>query len=281
MPPPPVLEVGVADFAATLRLTRFDCRFVLPLSLDTGPGLPARVRGAWGHALKRRADMGDAEAAAALAVLFGMGNNGQKPFHIEADDEGAELAIGLTLIGMADRWRDVAFESFAAALCDPPGLAHGAGANAKRKPLRMIGAAWRRTDGSLLMQPDQPLRLNFLTPFRTGPADRMIVDHSYLLVAAAQRSIAMARWSGLSLIAGLGEVRDLGRAIQYDDSGLRPVAWSRNSSRQGGCAKAMNGFAGHLLLLRYPEQVTTLLQLAEALHVGAQTSLGLGRFKFF
>jgi hypothetical protein len=276
--PPPVCPVDLATFARIIRVTRLTLRFLTPAFFDAGPSLPGRIRGAWGHALTGLSARGLGEADTVRAMVFEMTGSAQKPFCIAAEEQGENLQISLTLFGVADCHRSICFDSLIAGLTEGDGLAQVNTPGATRRPLRLLGADWTRRDGLDPFPVTGSARLLFRTPFKIGPRDTLGATWSDIWVSAAVRASAMARWSGLDLPPDKSGVRTLARAMRYQADALEPVRWDRWSSRNPGQRKVMMGMTGPLVIDRWPDELTPLLHLGQALHVGASTSFGLGRY---
>lgn len=268
------------------RTTTLEALFALPADFDEGPSLPGRIRGAWGVRLARWTAGGRADAAALREGGFGPAPvwRGQRaiprPYAIaaERDPAGIRLRVRLSLFGFADAFRDVAFDALLAAVSSGEGLAIGPDPGARRVRLPLISADWQLRR-SIPSRPLGPLaRLLFRTPLRLGPRHALGLRYSDIIVSAADRVAALARWQGLAVEPSLSAWRDVAKRLVFDDGTLRAVAWTRRSGAQAGRAVPMAGLCGALDIRRPPESIAPLLIIGEQIHVGAGTSLGLGRF---
>ena len=270
------------DLVAGLAVTRLDLQCEADPRLDTDFELVARLRGAWGHALRAAAAAGQPEAIRAHALFFpdkigGAGHAGP-PYRIAARIEGGRFHVTLMLIGFAGRWRDAAFEAMIAALTTPPGLLLDR-RNGRRAPLRLVSANWTRSEGVEPPEPARAVVLEFHTPLMLGPSGVLGSAFDDILVGLADRAAQMEPWIGLRFEPRLSWWRDRARALSYDCNSLRPVTWDMYSSVNGR-TKA-SGYVGRLAVTGADEEVLALLAAGTVLHAGGSVSKGCGRYDLY
>lgn len=267
------------DFAGMLTVTRLDLSLAADPRLEIGFDLVARLRGAWGHSLRRAALAGDAGSARARELFFpdktGAAGHATPPYRIAARTDRNRLRVTLALIGFAGCWRDAAFDSMVAALTAEPGLRldHRSGRHA---PLRLLSADWTRTEGIDLPPLARHLILDFQTPLCIGPSGVLGTSFDDILVGLAERAAITARWIGLQFEPRLSWWRDRARALNYDCGGLKPVVWDMYSSVNGRVKAA--GYAGRLVVSGADDEVLALLATGTVLHAGGAPSKGFGRY---
>lgn len=271
-----------ADLVAALTVTRLDTVWSDDPRLQDGPDLPARLRGAWGAALVRRAAAGDVEAATARALFFpdklaGPGFAGAAPpYRLAVERSGGTLLVALLLIGFAGRWREVAFDALIEALAEPPGLwLDRAGERMAR--LRLLQADWTRREGVAV--PDTPARvmLDFVTPLRIGPSDALGTAFGDVIVGLADRAARIGPWLGLTFSPRLSHWRDIAKTVRFDARGLRPVMWDMHSTQNGRDRAA--GYIGPLRLTVASPELMALLAAGTVLHAGRSPAKGCGRYE--
>ncbi|MDO8724304.1 MAG: CRISPR system precrRNA processing endoribonuclease RAMP protein Cas6 [Syntrophales bacterium] len=126
------------------------------------------------------------------------------------------------------------------------------------------------------------LTINFLTPLRLKFDNHLQAQLPFhLLVRAALRRI-----SSLFAYYGAGEpaldyrgMVKRAEAITVERADLRWYDWERYSNRQDQ-AMLMGGMAGSITYRGAIGEYLPLLELARELHIGKQTSFGLGMFDF-
>ena len=267
--------------AAALSVTRLDTLWAADPRLEDGPGLPARLRGAWGQRLRLHAAEGSDEAAQALELFFpektaapGFGG-APPPYRFAAAQGPAGVSVTLALIGFAGRWRQAAFDALIAALSEPPGLAlrDRSGPSAR---LRLLRADWTRTEGIRPLPPGDRVVLEFATPLRIGPRDALGTRFSDVLVGLAERGRDIGPWIGLRFCPDLSAWRDRAKQLRYDTKGLKPVVWESWSSRNGRDNAA--GYLGRLVIAGADEAAMALLAAGTVLHAGRSPGKGCGRY---
>jgi hypothetical protein len=190
------------------------------------------------------------------------------------------VIIELTLFGVADCWRQDAFDALMAALAD--GIAIVPGRKGFRLRWRVQEANWTRSESILVPKVTASwARLKFRTPIRLGPRRALGARWPDVVVSLADRAARFALWQGLSVEAELGMWRRLGERITFRDNDMRPCAWDRRSGGQGGRKIPMVGLIGQLDIEKPSEVIMPLLALGETMHVGGHTALGLGRYELY
>lgn len=255
-----------------------------PELLEEGPWFTAAIRGAWGRQL-HKLNAGGASISP-FNVFFStldnirVGRSIPPPFALSANYRGNSVIIELTLFGIADCWRQNAFDALMAALAD--GIAIVPGRKGFRAVWCVREASWTRSESTGVPKATTSwVRLTFHTPVRLGPRRALGVRWPDLIVSLADRASRFARWQGLNVEADLGTWRRLGEGTRFRDEGMRPCAWDRRSGGQGGKKIPMVGLTGKLDIERPGEALMPLLVLGATMHVGGHTALGLGRYELF
>jgi hypothetical protein len=267
-----------ADLAACLSVTRLTLRLARDPRLDTGHDLIARVRGAWGHALRRAAST-DPDADRARALFFhdksGPSGHAPPPYRFSVTATPDNLEIVLSLIGFAGRWRQAAFDSLIDALTAPPGLRLSYGQH-RESPLCLLAADWSRTEGVQVPIPARVVTLHLCTPLRLGSRGVLGTSFDDVLVGLAERAALTSPWLGLRFAPNLSAWRDRARALGYRCGGLQPVVWDTWSSVNGH--DRASGYLGQLEITGADEDVMALLAAGTVLHAGGGPSKGYGRY---
>lgn len=267
-----------AVLAACLPVTRLMLVFAADARLDTGLDLIARIRGAWGHALRRAAAY-DADSARALALFFpdksGPSGHAPPPYRIWADATPDALHLTLCLIGFAGRWRQAGFDAMIAALTEAPGLRLDY-RHERHMQLPLLSADWTRSE-SVEVPPAAGVAVLYLkTPLRLGAAGVLGTSFDNILVGIAERAAQTSPWLGLRFAPNLSAWRDRARALGYRCDGLRAVVWDTYSSVNGRDRAA--GYMGRLEMTGADDNVMALLAVGTVLHAGGGPSKGYGRY---
>ena len=275
----PPTTADLADLPGQWRRTVIELGLARPRGLEDGPWLEGAVRGALGHALA-----GLPPPAPGLPTPLELLFQSQamltrrlpvpKPFVIELDRNGQQFTLRLVLFGTAGRWRELLLTGLLAMLETGLTLREAGG---RRVPFEATSAAWWRSER--IVVPDQPETaiLRFTTPLRLRATGSLSTDPADLVFALVERACGLARWQGLRVTPPWSQWRDLGKSLTADSSTMRPTSWQRRSSLQ---AKrfGMAGLLGDLVLHHPPQALMPVLALGATAHVGAHTSLGLGRY---
>jgi len=255
------------------------------------PGLPGRIRGAFGIHLLETASP-DARVGrpcpwqppCAFEVLFRRQGRMDRAFDFPApwvilvDAQKSDLVVTLRLFGFATDFSPAAIEAMTYALAHRVDFR---GSNRLFLPTFEITSRW-------IEIPDLPcpdlengeLELELLSPLTmtgTSPLDRP----QSLLTTFAARLSGLARWMDSSFDMDRAMLRDAAAALEFDWRNVHPVTWKRHSSRQGKTI-SMGGILGSLTIggdraaLRF---AATLLSFGEAALIGADIAFGCGRFR--
>lgn len=280
---PQALECAPEQLLGMWKMTRLAVRATLPplpCDFDDGPGLPGRIRGALGQAL--RALDADGHPSLALQVCFGPlpawrpRSQLPRPYTIAAERRGREVFASLTLFGRFDVERERLMRAFLLAF--ELGLASDERSGSRRVCLSIADARWAVTQSVAEFRTDADALLLFRTPFRIGPKNRASCAWDHLVVGLVERVAGMAFWQGCSVPVDLGCWRRIAQRLEIDARGLLPIGWRRGSGRGGGRALDMSGYSGRLIIRRPPEVLLPYLALGETTLVGAHAALGLGRY---
>ncbi len=255
-----------------------------PHLFEEGPWVPAAVRGAWGRQLLKQKT--DGTAVPAVQVFFSaLGQivarrSVPPPFAFGVSYEGNAIIVELTLFGIADAWRQEAFDALIAAVAD--GIAVVPGRKGFRHPWVVHDAGWTRQESiSVPRAPTSYARLLFHTPVRLGPRRALGSRWPDLVVSLAERAARFARWQGVRVDPDLGAWRQLAERTKFVDAGMLPCVWHRRSGGQGGRRIPMAGLIGTLDIIMPHEALMPLLALGTTMRVGGHTALGLGRYELF
>lgn len=250
--------------------------------------LPGRIRGAWGQELMRAASP---EALAdhpcpwdppcTLDVLFREQAkltprlSVPRPYVIAAKcggDDGADLAIRLTLFGFATDWTDSAAEALVAA------LRHGDPLRLGPEPLR-LGRIVHTVEHCPLPADPGLVVIAFRTPvaFRSGGDAHKPTARS-LVSGLGNRISGLARWQDSTIAADWRGLADLADGLFCDTNSLKPVVWHRRSNRQAGRLIPITGWKGHMRLQGDLAPILPLLVIGKTCHAGSHTTHGLGAY---
>lgn len=248
-------------------------------ALAADPGMPGRVRGAWGRRLMETAS-GEALAGqpcpwvppCAYDALFRErrllpGLEMPKPFVFAVDAPGPRLlAVTMTLFGFSGHWLDAGTEALVA------GLRGGLGLEPLDRTVERIGG---------IPLPPVPPRagLEFHTPLSLRREGRMAPVGPTLLSSLGNRVSALSRWQDARSDADWLGLKQHAATLDFDAGGMAPVRWQRASARQGGRTVPMEGLAGTLWIAGDLAPVWPLLVLGTTTHAGSHAALGLGRYR--
>jgi len=128
----------------------------------------------------------------------------------------------------------------------------------------------------------QPVTLQFLTPTRIKQAGRFTTDFTFrrLVFAMLKRHLEMTYFymPDSPLNWNFKELLHLADKIRFSERKLYWVDWTRYSNRQKSKLN-MGGFCGRITLEGDIEPFSELLRMAEVLHVGKGTTLGMGKVR--
>ena len=126
------------------------------------------------------------------------------------------------------------------------------------------------------------IRLNFCTPTRIVHNSRIVDSFTFdILMRAVLRRVSLlgrihcnSEWD----LPFSEMIRDAAEMVMVEKSKLEWVDWERYSNRQRSKMK-LGGFTGSVLLSGDITPFMPLLRLAAILHVGKNTSFGLGKYE--
>lgn len=261
---------------------------------------PQKIRGAWGHALGASASQEalqklpcpwDAPCGYDLFfnehVKLTEGRGVPKPYVLDIDREGQDMAVRLTLFGIACQWAGEAADALVRALRN--GLDFGR----ERLPLKISGRSIGASEGVETETFGNGVALDFLTPFSMSRDDRdekgkaskvakdkrQHSDPASLMTNLAFRLTGLARWHGFGLDYDLDALTAEARSIgsQSDWPNPRHVRYQRRSHIQGRSLN-MSGRQGILMMPPMSPMMSAILILGETCHAGAGAALGKGRY---
>lgn len=241
-----------------------------------------RVRGALGTALTETAS---AEALAkqpcpwlppcALDVLYRTqghitpGLEIPKPYVLQADEDGTDIVLALTLFGFASDWAEAVAEALVR------GLRRGLDLAVTGRELTSSEAVVVPvTAGGALLLFETPLHLR-----RTeDPDPDAPPDFPALVSSLANRVSGLARWQDAALDLDAGALKSLARSLRVRWEVARPEEWDRYSHLQARSVP-MEGTVASALVEGGLEALLPLLALGETCHAGSHAAFGLGRYR--
>lgn len=272
--------ISLTDFLPALCARDLVVQIAGHGGLAAGTATLGRVRGAMGHALALSASpeaLAGAPCPYDPPCAYDLFHNPQgalnagfelpKPFVLRADAQGADLTITLRLFGAACDWAP----EFRAALI--AGLRGGLDlGRAGRVPMTITAVSHAQL--TLAPPPAGALALRTQTPI----IQRLRADHAglgldpaSLLTGFAKRAKGIAQWHGFALDLPEAELAEALRTAPP------AVAGERRALARG--TKPRPGFSGRIAFAAPPPELRRLLTLAEALHIGADTTIGAGRVR--
>lgn len=255
------------------------------------PGLPGRIRGAFGQELLERASPEAArgepcpwDPPCAFEILFKKqgrmepGLDYPGPWVVELDAVNGDLIVIFRLFGFACDYAASAAEALTYALKERVDYA---GRSGFFFPEPVITDRTISSRGAVeVSEPRSGVILDFLTPATlTGNA----VKHNPrgLITTAAARLSGLARWHDLALDVDRDELVEATRLLDFEWIEASAVRWQRGSSRQEK-AFEMGGIVGRLVVVGDPELLllpSVILAIGERTHIGADIAFGCGRFQ--
>ena len=270
-------ETDLIGAIELIRRTRLECWFVAPLGLETGHDLISRLRGAWGHAVKARAEVGSSDAQGLLHACFSTNGNEIRPYLIYTRLEDVYLVTSLTLFGSTSRWQSLAFDTFIDCLTTGRGVAFRSGKRAQFQRLHLAASHWTRAEWLDVGAVSERRRIALTSPLRIVSNGALDASCRELLPSIARRVTGLAAWAGCAVryadrVCGdnLGSSRVIG-------IGLMPHMWTRNSKRQS-IQQTHVGLTGQLLLTHLNPIGHALVIAGQYIGAGSEVSLGLGRY---
>lgn len=254
------------------------------------PGLPGRIRGAFGEELLARASPEAArgepcpwDPPCAFEILFKKqgrmepGLDFPGPWVIELDALGRDLIVIFRLFGFACDYAASAAEALTYALKDKVDYA---GRTGFFFPAPVItGRIISKGDAVDWPDPRTGLILDFLTP-ATLTGNTIRHNPRGLITTAAARLSGIARWHDLALDVDRDALVMATRLLDFEWVEPTSVRWQRGSSRQEKSFQ-MGGFVGRLVIAGDAHDLvlpSAVLALGERVHIGADIAFGCGRF---
>lgn len=255
------------------------------------PGLPGRIRGAFGEELLARASAeaarGDAcpwDPPCTFEILFKKqgrmepGLDYPGPWVIELDAMDGNLIVIFKLFGFACDYAAAAAESLTYALMAKVDYAGRTGFFFQRPVI---------VDRTIVMAepidfraPRSGMILDFVTP-ATLTGNTIKHNPRGLITTAAARLSGLARWHDVALHIDREALVQATRLLDFEWIEATNVHWQRGSSRQEKSFR-MGGIVGRLVIagemvdLSLPGAVLTI---GERTHIGADVAFGCGRFE--
>lgn len=254
------------------------------------PGLPGRIRGAFGEELLARASpeaaRGDPcpwDPPCAFEILFKKqgrmepGLDFPGPWVVELDASGGDLIVIFRLFGFACDYAASAAEGLTYALRDKVDYAGRTGFFFPAPVItnRIIAVK----DGIDWPDPQTGLILDFLTP-ATLTGNTIRHNPRGLITTAAARLSGIARWHDLALEVDRDALVEATRMLDFEWVEPSLIQWQRGSSRQEKSFQ-MGGFVGRLAIIGDADALvlpSAVLALGERVHIGADIAFGCGRF---
>lgn len=254
------------------------------------PGLPGRIRGAFGEHLllgaspeAARGDPCPWDPPCTFDILFRkqgrieQGLDFPGPWIIELDAINGDLVVTFRLFGFAADYAPSAAEALTHALhekVDYPGRT----GIFYPKP-KIVRRSIHGDTGVEPVMARNGLILDFLTPVTlTGNAVKQ--NPRALVTTAAARLAGLARWHDLALEMDREELVAATRNLAFEWVEAIPVQWQRGSARQGKSFQ-MGGLVGRLVLVgdaQDLELASSIIAMGERTHIGADIAFGCGRY---
>ena len=280
-----VEELAACWFAETIELTIEGYG-----KLASDPGLPGRIRGAFGEALMAGAS---AEALAgkpcifdppsAFEVLFRKQGRMTKeyefpsPWVMGVSAKGSSLLLNLTLFGFASDWMPAAAEALTRAATELTDWKGRTGLFLP--PLKLTSRITRHTRGVSYPAAPPGVEIAFLSPLAMSGHDPRQQPVS-LLTGLGARLSGLARWHGLSLDMGdvCKSIKRAANQFHYVFEEVEEAGWNRGSERQNRRIP-MRGIVCHLEIRGELAPAAAVLALGETCHMGADVAFGCGRYR--
>lgn len=286
----PASEVTIEELADVWFVETLELTIKGYGGLAADPGLPGRIRGAFGQALMAGAS---AEALAgqpcpfdppcAFEALFRKqgrmtrGLDFPSPWVIGAAARGGDLLVSLSLFGFAADWTAAATEAFTRAARE---LVDWKGRSAIFLPrLEFAGRTLRNVSGVDFPRSPQAVDIEFVSPLVSGAADPREHPESLLTTGLGTRLSGLARWHDLSLDACCDwrAIKSAASGFQYTFENVEEVKWRRGSERQNRKIP-MRGVLGCLRMSGNLAPLAAALALGETCHMGGDVAFGCGRY---
>jgi len=254
------------------------------------PGLPGRIRGAFGEALlasaSPQATAGEPcawDPPCGFEVLFRkqgrmeQGLDFPGPWVVELDTRSGNLLVTFRLFGFAADYEQSAAEALTYALRHKVDYAGRTGVYLPKPTVthRMI-----RTGTEIeLLGALNGMILDFRTPV-TLTGNTVKQNPRGLITTAAARLAGLARWHDTALELDRETLVHATRQLDFEWIDAMPIQWQRGSSRQEK-SFLMGGLVGRLVITGETadlELPSAILALGERTHIGADIAFGCGRY---
>jgi hypothetical protein len=286
----PAQQLTIAEFSQLWFVERIEAIIPGYGKLANDPGLPGRIRGAFGTALAAGASKDSLddqpcqfEPPCAFEALFRKqgrmmaGLDFPSPWVIGVEPIGADLRVTLSLFGFACDWAAAATEVFTRALAELVEWNSGARlflpkfAIARRSSTTITGVSAALTAREVELELVSPLVLTGRDP-RERPES--------LITGLGARVSGLARWHdvGLDEMNDWKALRSEAGALRYTFEAPEKVSWQRGSRRQDR-GIPMAGLLGRLVISGDLGDIGTLIAMGETCHMGADVALGCGRYR--
>lgn len=285
-------EIGLELLPSFFEITRLSYSFKRPKDVDTGPRLPAALRGALGRQLKLLClTEPDARMAAAFSGLFA--DHGglfptihfPKPFVIWADVRGEELNVDISLFGASGCWARIVHTAMTN-IMKPinEGGEGGVTIDAATHARRM----WDLEEATVAMAgkvavppPKKSFLLSTLTPLVLSNDGSLKGDFATLFQSLFIRIQGLAAWHNLTVteFGNLPALQAKARQIRIArQTTPRPVSFARRSRNFGPMTRHENGLYLSLHVTDYPDELWPAFVLGTYVHFGYGVSQGAGRY---
>lgn len=281
------------DLAALADLWH-DCEITWTIA-DLGkavsdPGLPGRMRGAFGDELLARASpeaaRGDPcpwDPPSAFEVLFRKQGHIEpglffpSPWVLELDSINGDLQVTVRIFGFAADYSASVAEVLTSALRNT--VDYG-GRTGHFFPKAVITHRTVKAGTKVSVGPTpNGIILDFLTPVTlTGNPVRQ--NPRGLITTATARLAGLARWHDMELETDRDALIVSSRLLEFEWVEAAAVRWQRGSSRQKK-SFSMEGLVGRLVIAGEADDLllaTNILTLGERTHIGADIAFGCGRY---
>ncbi len=255
------------------------------------PGLPGRIRGAFGAVLLESASPQAAaghpcswDPPCTFEILFRKQGRMEAGFEFPApwvvllNPAGIDLLVTLRLFGFAADYAPAASEALLSALGSRLDLAGSTGFFLpKREIVSRTISAQHGLDASLA---GPEITLDFLAPVVQSSTSPLVRPQS-LIAALAARASGLARWHDVQLAIDRDELLGAIDQLDFEWINARQIQWTRGSNRQHK-AIPMSGHVGQLSITGPVDAmacVAPLLSIGESAFIGADVAFGCGRFE--
>lgn len=277
------------DIAGLARMWRWDevlIRCERPVELEETPDLALRVRGALGRHLRdmalapRRPDpWGRPPAWRTLFELEpprGDGLELARPFVVRVDVVGDRIEVSVRLFG----WSGLHVEEVGEALWNALGSGVALRPGGRfRPPFTPRSVDMARIEGVPWRDQARSVDILFDTPTVVRRGDRLSIDPASVPMAAVTRVASLAPWMECALKYDRSSLINASARLDYDMAEIRPVSWTRFSTRNPDAPIPVYAFQGRLRARGNLAPLAPWLALAETSGLGSHAALGFGRVR--